>query len=61
MNRIIQILINRDGMTYEEACSHFNYVQSLIQDAVANCNEGEIEDIMYEELGLEMDYIFDIM
>lgn len=61
MNRIIKILMERDGLTYEEAASEFDYAQELIHEAIANCEDDQIEEIMAEELGLEMDYIFDIM
>ena len=61
MNRIVKILMERDKLTYEEASDQFEYAQNLIHEAIANCEEDMIEEIMYEELGLEMDYIFDIM
>lgn len=53
--------MERDGLTYEEAASEFEYAQELIHEAIANCEDDQIEEIMAEELGLEMDYIFDIM
>lgn len=61
MNRIIDILIKRDNLTYEEASEQFEYAQNLIHEAIANCDDDEIEEIMRDELGLEMDYIFDIL
>ena len=60
-NEIIEVLMNRDHMTKEEAVNHYRYVREMINEAVSNGDYDEVEDIMYSELGLEMDYIFDIM
>ena len=62
MNKIIKILMERDGLTYDEASDEFKYAQSLIHEAVASGEDwDEVEEIMYSELGLEMDYIFEIL
>ena len=60
-NQIISILMERDGMTLEEATSHYKYVKELIHEAISSGDYDEVEDIMASEFGLEMDYIFDIM
>lgn len=60
-NQIISTLMERDGMTLEEATSHYKYVKELINEAISLGDYDEVEDIMASELGLEMDYIFDIM
>ena len=57
--RIIKILMERDGIDEEEACE-------LVEEArerMADCeyDPTECENIMYEELGLEPDYIFDLI
>lgn len=53
MNRVVEILMERDGMTKKEA-----------EDLVAECREaleeGDTEAIQ-EYLGLEDDYIFDVL
>lgn len=56
MNKIVEILCRRDGITRDEAID-------LIEDAreqMAECNYDpfDCEDIMMSVLGLEMDYIF---
>lgn len=58
---IIEILMDRDGMTEDEASSHLTYVRELIDEAIADGQFDEVEDIMYSELGLEMDYIHDLL
>lgn len=59
MNRIIEILIQRDGITAAEA-------QSILDDVMGMFNEcdydpDECENIMQSQLGLEPDYIIDVL
>lgn len=61
LNPIIQVLMNRDNMTKDEATAHYEGVKEMIDEAMEFGDYGEVEDIMYSELGLEMDYIFDII
>ena len=61
VNPIIKVLMERDKMTKEEAEKHFSYVKDMINEAVAFGDYDAVEDIMYSEFGLEMDYIFDIL
>lgn len=56
-DRVVKILMSRDGMTREEAEERVQEVREMIADADAF----EVEDIIADELGLEMDYIFDLM
>ena len=53
MNRVIKILMDRDGLTEEEA-------KELISETIDALERGEF-DAMGEYLGLEDDYIFDIL
>jgi len=56
-NRVVEILMNRDGMTREEAEERVQEVREMIV-----CSSVlEAEDILIDELGLEMDYIFDLI
>lgn len=59
MNKTVEVLMERDGLTEKEAKKRI----SEVYDMMAECNFDmlECEDIMYNELGLEMDYIFDIL
>ena len=57
--RVAAILCRRDGMTFAEA-------EELIEQTIEemdDCNYDpiECEDIMMNNLGLEMDYIFDLL
>lgn len=55
MQSLQSVLISRDGMTAEEA-------QNTIADIRKRFRNGENpEELLQDELGLEPDYIFDIM
>lgn len=61
MNKIVEILMKRNGMTKAEAELVFTQTKQAVENAVASGNYDKVEDIMYSELGLEMDYILDIL
>lgn len=57
-----KVLMNRDGMTAEEAkqarSEAMNNVYAILE---GGGGYDDVEDMMYSEYGLEMDYIMDIM
>lgn len=58
MKEIIQILMRRDGMTYDEARRYLKEVREEIAEAIeGQASLEEIEDIVMSELGLEPDYV----
>lgn len=59
MNNVVAILMKRDGMSRAEAVALVTEVHGMIEDADGDYDEAE--QIMIDELGLEMDYIFDIL
>lgn len=58
-NKVVDILMKRDDMSRTEAQERFNEVREMIQEC--NFDPFETEDILIEELGLEMDYIFEFL
>ena len=56
MNRVVAILMKRDGITEEQATE---LVQETREDLI-NADPFEAEDIVASNLGLEMDYLLDI-
>ena len=58
-NKVVDILMKRDDMSRREAQDRFNEVREMIQEC--NFDPFETEDILIEELGLEMDYIFEFL
>lgn len=61
-DRIIAILMERDELTEEEAREQVEDVAKAINDNLENGGSyEEAEDVLLEDLGLEMDYIFDLL
>ena len=56
MEKIVDILMKRDGLTKKEA---IELMEETKQEMMNNMDEAE--DIFMEYLGLEMDYIFDFL
>jgi hypothetical protein len=61
MKSIKQILMDRDNMTAEDADDLIEAVREDINFAASNNDFELAEDIMYGDLGLEMDYIFELL
>lgn len=61
MNRVVKILMQRDHMTQKEAENAIEQARTEIYSAVEDGCYDEAEDIMYSLLGLEMDYLMDII
>lgn len=63
MNKVVEILMNRDNMTRKEAEKRVEEVRGMLHEAI-EYNGGDyddVEEIMYCELGLEMDYVMDLI
>ena len=58
-SEVVEILMKRDGLSHREAQDRFNEVKDMIHGC--NFDPFETEDILIEELGLEMDYIFEFL
>lgn len=58
-DRVVQILCRRDNISEEEATELVESTVHLMD--LANWDPETCEDIMREELGLEPDYIFDLI
>ena len=56
MTELERILVNRDGIALEEARRQINEVKELILNG-----EERLEDALLDYLGVEPDYIFDIL
>lgn len=62
MYDIVGILMNRDGVTEEEAKAQVNECRRRLQEEA--CESGDYDeacDIIAEELGLEPDYMIDLL
>lgn len=58
MDEIINILMRRDGVTYEEAMEMYEDCKAELLDAISGTSCLDPEEVLMGELGLEMDYIF---
>lgn len=54
---IAKIIAERDEIPLSEAKDLVNDVQEMINEAIESGEFIEVENIMYDELGLELDYI----
>lgn len=61
MDEIINILMKRDGLTRDEATMSYNNFLENAQSYIDSGDEEALEDLLMDELGLEPDYIFDIL
>lgn len=59
MNKVVEILIKRDGLSQEEAEDRVREVRDMMEDC--SFDPDECEEIVMDELGLEMDYLMDIL
>jgi hypothetical protein len=60
-NRIEKILMERDGLTYEEAHDTYKEVFNNIMMMIEDGDLFEMEEYFMGELGLEPDYLEDIL
>lgn len=61
MENIIKILMNRDGVSYDEAKEMYLNCRSELMDALDGTSCLDPEEVLASELGLEPDYIFDFI
>ena len=54
---IIKILMERDGLTKEDAVAEFNECMDEVRACIANGEFVEAEDLFSEMLGIEPDYL----
>ena len=58
---IIELLMRRDGITRAEAKDRYESTRIQFLEAVAGMSYRDPEDVLAEELGIEMDYIFEFL
>lgn len=58
MNKVVKILMERDGMSEDEA---IELVEETREEILACEGSEEAWDVIEDNLGLEPDYIFDIL
>jgi len=63
MKDMIEVLMERDGLSREEAERQVEDTSSHIWDELdyEDCELEDLEDILYGDMGLELDYLLDIL
>lgn len=61
MIEVVEIIMERDGLSRQEAMMTVGEAKEMIMDAIIFADYEEIEMIMLHELGLEMDYFEALM
>lgn len=63
MNDIIKVLMERDGLSREEAEKQVSETSARIWDELdyEDCELEDLEDILYGDIGLEPDYLLDML
>ena len=61
MEKIIEILMRRDDMTRQEAAEVVKEARKALMEAAADGDMEAAEEVLYDQLGLELDYLFDLI
>ena len=61
VKRVAQILMERDGLTEREAFQAIDDTRSELWDAVSGTSCIDPEDVIADMLGLEPDYLIDLL
>ena len=61
MDSITEVLMRRDGLSEEDAKREVEDFKTNIEDSIMSGNLEDIEDALMYDLGLEPDYLMDIL
>lgn len=61
MNKIVRILMKRDGMTYEEANNLIDEAKEALQNYLDEGDSFGAENVCEEFFGLEPDYLYELI
>ena len=61
MDSITEVLMRRDGLSEEDAKREVEDFREDIEDSIMSGNLEDIEDALMNDLGLEPDYLMDIL
>lgn len=60
-NNLIELLMRRDNISRNEAIEMLFTCKEDLERAVDDGNYNEVDDIIMDDIGLEPDYLFDIL
>lgn len=58
LENIVDIIAERDDLTIDEAIEIVNETKEMIDEVLLSGDYTEVEQIMLDQLGLEMDYVY---
>lgn len=61
MDSITEVLMRRDGLSEEDAKREVDDFKADIEDSIMSGNLEDIEDALMNDLGLEPDYLMDLL
>jgi hypothetical protein len=61
MDSITEVLMRRDGLSEEDAKREVDDFRADIEDSIMSGNLEDIEDALMNDLGLEPDYLMDLL
>lgn len=61
MDSITEVLMRRDGLSEEDAKREVDDFRADIEDSIMSGDLEDIEDALMNDLGLEPDYLMDIL
>ena len=61
MDSITEVLMRRDGLSEEDAKREVEDFKADIEDSIMSGNLEDIEDALMNDLGLEPDYLLDLL
>ena len=61
MDNITKVLMRRDGISEEDAIREVEDFKTDIEDSIMSGDLEDIEDALMNDLGLEPDYLLDIL
>ena len=61
MDSITEVLMRRDGLSEEDAKREVDDFREDIEDSIMSGDLEDIEDALMNDLGLEPDYLMDIL
>ena len=61
MDSITEVLMRRDGLSEEDAKREVEDFRADIEDSIMSGNLEDIEDALMYDLGLEPDYLLDLL
>lgn len=61
MEEIIRILMERDGVSYDEAKEMYEDTKSELMDALDGTSDVSPDEVLQYELGLEIDYLWNFI